>query len=314
VLLVKKPCVGGRRHNLNSLEKTCEIRDTIKRAIASKAAVRVAILQPLRILLCAGAGKRLNADFGRKYLFQITSLDIENYKAKRLNEHKVRPATVNRELALCKIIFNKAIQWGIFRLANPVKQVAFLKENNKRLRFLSKEEIIKLYEFLSGEALALVKFAINTGMRRGEIMKLTWHDIDILQRLIYIKDSKSGESRVIPMNETLVNLLCSLRKGADVSPVFSSVHRTAFENALEEAKIDDASFHTLRHTFASHLAMEGVDLFTLSKLLGHSDIKMTMRYAHLGPNHMAKAMQVMDTIWTPRCSEPEAEYLQLIAA
>ncbi len=248
--------------------------------------------------------ERLNKWFGGLYLGQITPLDIEKYKAERLQEthrgKKISPATVNRELALIKVIFSKAIQWGKFNRENPVKKVKNFRENNERLRYLSKEEIAKLLEHCGGELNALVKFALNTGMRRGEIMALTWNDVDIHNRIIYIRNSKSGASRQVPMNSGAKDVLLSLRKGSDNSNVFSSNYRSQFECAIRRSQIKGASFHTLRHTAASHLAMAGVDLLTISRILGHSNVKMTMRYAHLSPDFMANAMQRLDTIWTPK--------------
>ncbi len=121
--------------------------------------------------------KVLNPFFGDRYLYHVTTMDVEKYKAERIKT--VKPATVNRELALLKVIFNKAVHWGILNRVNPVQRVSKLKENNERLRFLSKEEILKLCEHCKGEMLALVKFAVNTGMRRGEIMALTWGRIPL---------------------------------------------------------------------------------------------------------------------------------------
>lgn len=144
-----------------------------------------------------------------------------------------------------------------------------------RLRFLSKDEIGRLYASCQGELLAFVTFALNTGCRRGEMLALTWQDIDIQRGQIHIRDSKSGKGRVIPMNETVKNLILSLKKQPDSPNIFSSYHREAFDAALVKAKIDDASLHSLRHTFASHLVMSGVDLVAVSRLLGHASIQMT---------------------------------------
>ena len=126
------------------------------------------------------------------------------------------------------------------------------------------------------------------------MLALTWQDIDIERRQIHIRDSKSGRGRVIPMNETIRNLILSLKKLPDSPNIFSSYHREAFAAALKRAEINDASMHTLRHTFASHLVMSGVDLVTVSKLLGHAAIQMTMRYSHLSPERQAKAVGVLD--------------------
>lgn len=235
----------------------------------------------------------LNDCFGNQLLTQIRPLDIERFKAERLE--KMAKATVNRELALLKNIFTKATHWGTFNRLNPVKMVQMCKEDNERLRFLTKEEIAKLLEHCDGELLALVKFALNTGMRRGEIMNLTWNDIDIERGLIYIRDSKSGKARILPMNDTVKEVLLGIQRVKGVKAIFRGVHRDKFDRVLEKTGITDASFHTLRHTVASHLAMAGVDLHTISRILGHSDAKMTLRYAHLSPDFMANAMQRLVT-------------------
>ncbi len=255
--------------------------------------------------------KPLIVAFGDKYLFQITTIDIEKFKSQRLE--KVSPASVNREIACVKCMFNKAIRWGLFHRISPAKAVCKFKEHNQRLRFLSTEELSRLYDQCSGELLALVKVAVYTGMRRGEILSLTWNDVDISRQLIYIRDSKSGRGRVVPMNETVQNVFLSLKKLPDRPNIFGCKHREGFEGALKRAQIKDTSFHTLRHTFASHLTMAGVDILTVSKLLGHSDIKMTMRYAHLSPDYMANAVRVMDTIRTPSVSMRNKKDLQLVA-
>jgi len=231
--------------------------------------------------------------FGSKYLHEITSKDIESYKVERLGK-QIKPATINRDLALVSSMLNRAREWGRLIRPNPCANMRKLRENNERLRFLYKEEITRLYEACHGELLVFVIFAINTGCRRGEMLALTWQDIDIQRRQIHIRDSKSGKGRVIPMNETVRNLILSLKKQPDSPNIFSSYHREAFEAALEKAEINDASMHTLRHTFASHLVMSGVDLVTVSKLLGHATIQMTMRYSHLSPEHQAKAVGVLD--------------------
>jgi integrase len=126
------------------------------------------------------------------------------------------------------------------------------------------------------------------------MMALTWPDIDIQRGQIHIRDSKSGKGRVISMNETVKSLILSLKKQPASPNIFSSYHREAFDAALAQAKIDDASLHSLRHTFASHLVMRGVDLVAVSRLLGHASIQMTMRYSHLSPEHQARAVGVLD--------------------
>jgi len=137
--------------------------------------------------------------------------------------------------------------------------------------------------------------ALYTGMRKGEILKLTWKDIDFNRRVVYVRDSKNGQAREIPMADEVSDTLAELpvttgfvftrRDGSNVTSM-----RTAFENAVRRAKLEDFSFHDLRHTFASHLVMSGVDLLTVKELLGHKTITMTLRYAHLSASHKQKAV------------------------
>ena len=253
--------------------------------------------------------KCLNKIFGAKYLYQITAKDIEGYKIARLKDD-IKPATINRDLSLVRSMLNRAREWDKLIRPNPCAKMRKLRENNVRLRFLSKEEITRLYDMCHGELLAFVIFALNTGCRRGEMMALAWGDIDIERRQIHIRDSKSGRGRVIPMNETVRNLILSLKKLPDSPNIFSSYHREAFDAALKRAEIEDASLHSLRHTFASHLVMRGVDLVTVSRLLGHMSIQMTMRYSHLSPEHQAKAVGVLDGFWGPTSQKIDTKWSQ----
>lgn len=240
--------------------------------------------------------KAIEPFLGHKYLHEITVLDLERFRSERLKNGK-KPSTVNRNMSLIKSIFNRAVEWGMLRAElNPATKIKQFPEDNMRLRFLSKDEIKRLYEQCEGELLNLVKVAINTGMRRGELMALTWNDLDISNRHIYIRHSKSGKGRVIPMNQAVLEVVLSLKKSSDRPNVFSSNHREAYVAALKRAEIKDATFHTLRHTAASHLAQAGVNLYTISKILGHSTTEMTARYAHLGPDYMAKSVHVLDNI------------------
>lgn len=239
--------------------------------------------------------KSLKSSFGGKQLCQITPLLVETYKNTRCQ--KVRPATVNRELACLKHMFTKAIQWQM-AVSNPVKMVRLLKENNERLRYLNIGEVQKLLEQLPSHLRPVVKLALNTGMRRSEILRLKWEDVDFRERIIFVKNTKNGEMREIPMADLVYDELRSLPANSDY--VFSGDNgkrmmsiKTGFVNAVNRAGIRDFTFHDLRHTFASHLAMSGVDLLTIKELLGRKAINMTLRYAHLSPDHKRKAIALL---------------------
>ena len=192
---------------------------------------------------------------------------------------------------------------------NPVKKVKFLKENNKRLRYLVAEEIVKLLKHCKGHLKPIVIIALNTGMRRGEILNLKWHDIDFKRGIIYLLHTKNNEKREIPINDAERAALIKVRKHPDSPYIFCGndgkpFHdtRTSFFTALKKSGIINFRFHDLRHTFASQLVMSGVDINTVRELLGHKSLEMTLRYSHLSPDHKKRAVDIlgkrMDTFWT----------------
>ena len=241
--------------------------------------------------------------FKGRYLFEITSRMIEDYKAKRLE--KVAPATVNRELACLKHMYNKAIEWN-YATANPAKSVKLLKEPPGRLRYLSPDEAGRLLDACSGYLRSIVITALNTGMRKGEILSLRWADVDLKNRKVTVKKTKNNEIRVIPINQTLYQELVKLAEQSDNGAyVFTNKDgepfgdiKKGFLSALKRARIEDFRFHDLRHTFGSHLVMQGIDLKTVQQVMGHKDITMTMRYSHLSPEYVQEAIGRLDKVWT----------------
>jgi integrase len=245
--------------------------------------------------------RRLCGAFGWKRLSEITSWDVEQY---RLNRKKqAQPATVNRELALLRHMFNLAIEWGKAE-KNPVStRNHFFKEPNHRIRVLSPEEEHQLMTALDKptrqHVKAITSVALHTGMRLGELLRLRWKDVDFATGYIAVNQTKSGELRGIPMNRVVREMLQSLPRMS--GSVFGSPFndqpvksiRTAFERALREAGIESFRFHDLRHTAASRMVMSGVDLVTVKEILGHKDIKMTLRYAHPTPESKRKAVETL---------------------
>ena len=213
----------------------------------------------------------LNNYFGGWFLHEINAKNIEEFKAKRIKE--VSPATVNRQLAVLKSMFNRAKDWEMYQGDNPVCKVRFFKENNERLEYLRDDEIKKMIEVSEDYFRPILVIAINTGMRLGEILALKWNDIDFQTDTIYIREAKNGKGR----GERRFDL------------------RKPFAKALKEAGITrHFRFHDLRHTFASHLAMKEIGLNTIRELLGHETLEMTMRYSHLSPEHNRYAVSVLE--------------------
>ncbi len=241
--------------------------------------------------------KHLAAFFGNRRLNHISAFLVEAYKSQRKAE--VKPATVNRELALLKYMFNLAIKWGKAS-TNPVRQVKLFREEQKPFRTLSPEEADRLIEAAPSHLKSILITALHTGMRRGEILSLKWENVDFSRGVIRVEKSKSGRVRSIPMHEKVREALVGLNRNGEYVFAWNNGEPrkhigTAFDMALKRANIvPRCRFHDLRHTFATRLVENGVDLVTVKELLGHSAIVTTMRYSHPSPKHKREAIAALD--------------------
>lgn len=243
--------------------------------------------------------------FGNIPLKHFTVKLMEQFQTDRINRGN-KPATINRLIATLKHCIHKGYQWEMLpeETLKRVRQVKLLLENNRRLRYLSKEECDILINACSGPYLrAIVVTALNTGMRKTEILSLKWENVDLKHGFILLDKTKNGERREIPINDTLREIFQGISRRIDIPYVFFDQKegkpfkeiKKSFNTALRKAGIRDFHFHDLRHTFASHLVMNGVDLTTVRELLGHKTLTMTLRYAHLAPSHKVKAMDILDS-------------------
>jgi len=254
---------------------------------------------------------RLLEAFGGRRADAIVARDVEVFRDRLMQA--LAPASVVRHLTLLRAILNRAIRDG--RLTTlPTRGIKWPKENNRRVRCLSDSEEARLIRKLPARLRLLVVVDLNTGMRRGELLALRWKDIDLVNRIITIREAKSGEGRRLPMNVQAYEALSALRRAAiraggaaanvvafRETPVFGPsaeamvmALKRHFGRALQAAKIEDFRFHDLRHTAASRLAMGGIDLYTIGELLGHKTLTMTARYAHLLPEHLKRAVAALD--------------------
>ena len=245
--------------------------------------------------------------FSGKCLHEITTKDIEYYRAERIKE--VSKATVNRILNCLSSLFSRGIEWGKCT-ENPMSKVKLFKVPNKRLRFLEREEIGKLLENCCEHLKPIVTVALHTGMRKSEILGLKWHDIEIKRGIIYLLDTKNGEKREVPMNQIAQKTIINVLKNPESQFVFCNKEgkpygnvRKSFATALKNAGITNFRFHDLRHTFASQLVMSGVDLNTVRELLGHKSLEMTLRYSHLSPDHKKRAVDILGNRIVPETPE-----------
>jgi hypothetical protein len=185
--------------------------------------------------------------------------------------------------------------------ANPFRKIKLQKENHRRVRYLTDNEEERLLKVLPKIYHPLVLLALHTGMRKTEQLSLRWEDVDLKQRVITVRDSKTGRSRHIPTNQVVVDTLQGVPWMTSNPYVFPGVREGErlkdlpkdWEDYVEKAGIVNSHWHDLRHTFASRLVMGGVDLYTIKELLGHQNIEMTQRYAHLAPGHLHKAVEVL---------------------
>jgi len=245
--------------------------------------------------------KAMKEYFGARPVEEITAFDMEKYKARRLEEG-VKKSTVNRCLAILKRMFNLAIAWGHMK-ENPMKGVRlFCEKDNFKERILTPEEEVRLLETCAPHLREIIILAVNSGLRRGEILGLRWQDIDFDNRILKVERSKSGKQRFIEMNSAVVELLRQHRmKNPGPGHVFLNPKtgaprrevKTAFAAACRRAGIKDLRFHDLRHTFATRLIEAGVDIVTVRDLLGHSSVRLTERYTHSKSELKRRAVEAL---------------------
>jgi len=248
--------------------------------------------------------KHLREHFGDIKLKDFNTKIVEEFKIKLMSARK--PATVNRHLATLSHMFSKAEQWEMVDqdINKKVKNVKPLYEDNQRLRFLTVEECKDLINAASDSIKPIIIIGINTGLRRSNVLSLSWDNIDFENNIISIKTSKSNTVINMPMNDIVKQTLMNIPRIKDQNHLFSGiggrVRKTvcdAFDKACKKAGLKDVTFHTLRHTFGSTLAIQGTDIITIKELMHHKTIKVTMRYMHLQPSQKTQAITNLNNIF-----------------
>jgi integrase len=264
----------------------------------------------------AGRVNQLVKEFGNVKLVSFTLATVEGYQGKKLAEPRparklngvarlpMASASVNRLLATLKNMFTKAEQWGLVpeQTLKTVRRVKLARETAGRLRFLTGDEARRLIDSCGPGLRGIVSFALHTGCRREEILSLKWEDVDLKHGFIHLPKTKNGEGRDIPINAELKETLRRIVRRLDSPFVFLNPEtgnryrdiKRSFATACRKTGIRDFRFHDLRHTFASHLVMAGVDITTVSRLMGHKSLTMTLRYSHLAPDHLQRAVDFLN--------------------
>jgi integrase len=235
--------------------------------------------------------------FGQTKLRSITAAWVEEYQRNRIKA--VCPATSNREMALLKHMFNMAERWGLHQGSNPVRLVRFLPEDNLRFETLSEGQEKALLLASPPYLREMVIFAINTGLRTSDIYNLQWKEVDIEQRRLKKIVKKSSKPLSLPLNDgafAVIEARAAVANGLYVfyNPMTGDRFKDtkgAMAVAVKRAGLPKITWHMFRHTFASRMTRDGVDIVTVKELLGHADVKTTMRYAHSNDDAKRRAVQ-----------------------
>lgn len=219
-----------------------------------------------------------------------------------------KPSTVIRYMAVLSHCFNVAINEWSWLEHNPMRKVTKPREPKGRVRFLSEDERTRLLEACkqsdSPYLYIVVVIALSTGMRKAEIMGMSWPDLDLIEGKVTLYQTKNGEIRTAPITGLALTLLkehskvrligTNLLFPGKVNQLTPIDLRTPWETALKKAEIDDFKFHDLRHSAASYLAMNGATLAELAEILGHKTLQMVKRYAHFSEAHTAGVVERMN--------------------
>ena len=255
---------------------------------------------------------------GAYTLADITPSLIAEYRDKLAGGETVlgtqrSPATVNRYLAALSHVLTIAVTEWEWLDDSPMRKVRKPTESRGRVRFLTDDERPRLLKACkeSGNSYLypVVVLALSTGMRQGEIMGLSWDNVDLIKGRAILHETKNGERRAVAITGHALDLLKEMSKvrRIDSKLIFPSKEiapqkpqkpmdlRTPWEAALKKAEISDFKFHDLRHSAASYLAMNGASLAEIAEVLGHKTLQMVKRYAHLSEGHTARVVESMNS-------------------
>jgi len=218
-----------------------------------------------------------------KLLSAITTADFANYRDHRLQD--ITPKSLSRQLSPLSNMFEVARNEWQLPIKNPLKNLKLPTTNNRRERRLREGELERLIDAAKGTRnpllVPLILFALETAMRRGEMLALRWTDIDLPRASATIRESKNGYSRTIPLTSAAIGILEALRSNYElVFPTTAMAVRMSFERLCKRAEIDDLNFHDLRHEAISRLFEKGLTVPEVASISGHRDMRMLFRYAH----------------------------------
>lgn len=243
-----------------------------------------------------GQIKKIKSFIGDFSLSQVTSSLIAEYRDLRLEE--VSNETVRKELLLInRVLRTASIDWGIHLVnGNPIAQIRLPKPGKPRERRLEgneKERLLKAAKEYGGYILNIIEFAIETAMRRGEIVKIEWKDIDFKKKTLHIDETKTDTPRTIPLSKKAMAILKSEPRNINgvVWCIQADSITQAFGRVCKTAGIINLRFHDLRHEATSILFEKGLSIMQASSVTGHADLKMLKRYTHLKAEDLVDKLQ-----------------------
>ena len=259
--------------------------------------------------------RQLSESFSGKRLSELSPFLVERHKQRRIHAGvRVGP---NRELAVLKNVFNRCREWKLFEGDNPVVSVKMLKEPRRRLRFLEREEEARLLARCAEPLRSLVLIGTNCGLRlKSEALTLRWADVDIGRKTLTVSAAyaKSGTSRSIMLNSLMLETLNRLPRTSEfvfTKPTGKPYHAIrGFRAACQLAGLTGVTPHSTRHTFATRLVENGVDLRTVQELGGWATLSLVQRYAHVSPSRKAEAVEGLVKNFTTLFTTPEKQRME----
>jgi integrase len=282
-------------------ERTITFREVWERYMAEDASYKA----PGTYSRAEQCAKNFLPMIGDLTLAEVKPAVLSSYKAARLKKGKSM-ATVGKELQFIRRVFSLCKRdWQLIR-QSPFEFFRIPAANNQRVRYLEEAEFEKLCSKCSPWLRQIVLLARHTGIRRGNILGLTWSQVDLDRRVINLDRTKNGQRLTVPLGSVAFEVLDEIRKGKVVymqcpyvfhqggKPYSPWRLSMAFKRACKRAGITNFRFHDLRHDFASNLVQKGNDVYVVQQLLGHKDGRMTQRYAHLRLENLRRAVETLE--------------------
>ncbi|WP_023604595.1 phage integrase [Aliivibrio logei] len=229
---------------------------------------------------------KLDKELGQPKTYQVTKSLLSDYRANMLADGK-KATTINRNHWRLSSVFKVLIKSGELIGEHPLKGLTQLKEPSREMGFLTLNEVRLLLSSLDGDALKIAKLSLATGARWGEAANLKGSNL-ISGKVIFI-DTKNGKNRTVPITPNLFNEIFTGKSGSLFKPCYMDFYQVLKNLNFTLPKGQAA--HVLRHTFASHFVMNGGNILTLQRILGHASILQTMAYAHLAPDYLTEALE-----------------------